>query len=94
MEINQPNQPQILHKIEDKKNLMALYVNQLPEPLIRSEINEIITINRKLEPSTKVMAKRISLKESLMFIDRHGEPLGYTLSEDLQNKLKSIEVDN
>lgn len=87
------NQPKTLHKIEDKKKLMELYVNQLPEPLIRSEINNIIIVNRKLEPTTKVCSKRISLKESLMFIDRHGEPLGYTLSEDLQNKLKSIEVE-
>lgn len=87
------NQPKTLHKIESKSVLMTLYVNQLPEPLIRSEINEIIRINRKLEQETKVCSKRISLKEALMFIDRHGEPIGYSLSEDLKNKLKSIEVE-
>jgi hypothetical protein len=89
---NQP--PKTLHKIEDKSKLMNLYLDQFTEPFIRSEINEIIRINRKIEPNKRVQSKKITCKESLLFVSRHGEPIGYTLSEDLQNKLKTIEVDS
>ena len=77
-----------LYYIRNKKELQELYLSQMPEMYIRSEINSIINETRKdIPPGMRLNAKNIKTEEALIFIDRNGTPDGYLLSEELKIKL-------
>lgn len=77
-----------LYYIRNKKELQELYLSQMPEMYIRSEINSIINETRKdIPPGMRLNAKNIKTEETLIFIDRNGTPDGYLLSEELKIKL-------
>ncbi|CAN1575166.1 hypothetical protein MCETHM1_03686 [Flavobacteriaceae bacterium] len=77
-----------LYYIRNKKELQELYLSQMPEKCIRSEINSIINETRKdIPPGMRLNAKNIKTEEALIFIDRNGTPDGYLLSEELKIKL-------
>ena len=77
-----------LYYIRNKKELQELYLSQMPEMYIRSEINSIINETRKdISPGMRLNAKNIKTEEALIFIDRNGTPDGYLLSEELKIKL-------
>lgn len=87
-----------LYYIRNKKELQELYLSQMPEMYIRSEINSIINETRKDIPSgMRLNAKNIKTEEALIFIDRNGTPDGYLLSEELKIKLneyREVELKN
>ena len=77
-----------LYYIRNKKELQELYLSQMPEKSIRSEINSILNETRKdIPPGMRLNAKNIKTEEALIFIDRNGTPDGYLLSEELKIKL-------
>lgn len=77
-----------LYYIRNKKELQELYLSQMPEMYIRSEINSIINETRRdIPPGMRLNAKNIKTEEALIFIDRNGTPDGYLLSEELKIKL-------
>ena len=77
-----------LYYIRNKKELQELYLSQMPEMYIRSEINSIINETRKdIPPGMRLNAKNIKTEEALIFIDRNGTPDGYLLSEEIKIKL-------
>ena len=77
-----------LYYIRNKKELQELYLSQMPELYIRSEINSILNETRKdIPPGMRLNAKNIKTEEALIFIDRNGTPDGYLLSEELKIKL-------
>ena len=80
-----------LYYIRNKKELQELYLSQMPENCIRSEINSILNETRKdIPPGMRLNAKNIKTEEALIFIDRNGTPDGYLLSEELKIKLKEF----
>ena len=77
-----------LYYIRNKKELQELYLSQMPEKSIRSEINSILNETRKdIPPGMRLNAKNIKTEEALIFIDRNGTPDDYLLSEELKIKL-------
>lgn len=76
-----------LTRISCKKQLKDLYINQFSESFIRAEINEIIS---ECRASTSNYEQRISMKEALIFISRHGEPIGFELSNEMKIKIKEV----
>ncbi|MFN3908268.1 MAG: hypothetical protein ACK4JX_04475 [Flavobacterium sp.] len=81
----------ILHYIRNKKELTALYLSQFTEEFIREEINDIIRMYRpSYTIGMRVCANRISDQEFLQFVEFHGVPSGYILSEEMQIKLKYL----
>ena len=77
-----------LYYIRNKKELQELYLSQMPEMYIRSEINSIINETRKdISAGMRLNVKNIKTEEALIFIDRNGTPDGYLLSEELKIKL-------
>jgi hypothetical protein len=77
-----------LYYIRNKKELQELYLSQMPELYIRSEINSILNETRKdISPGTRLNAKNIRTDEAIIFIERNGTPDGYLLSEELKIKL-------
>ena len=79
----------VLNYIRNKKELQELYLSQMPELYIRSEMNEILQETRaSIPPGMRMNAKNITTDEAIMFIDRNGTPDGYLLSEELKIKLK------
>lgn len=87
-----------LYYIRNKKELQELYLSQMPEKCIRSEINSILNETRKdISPGMRSNVKNIKTEEALIFIDRNGTPDGYLLSEELKIKLneyREIELKN
>ena len=80
-----------LYYIRNKKELQELYLSQMPENCIRSEINSILNETPKdIPPGMRLNAKNIKTEEALIFIDRNGTPDGYLLSEELKIKLKEF----
>jgi hypothetical protein len=78
-----------LHYIRNKKELQELYLSQMPESHIRAEINEILNQTRTSIPlGMRIHLKNITTKEAIIFIEQNGTPDGYTLSDELQLKLK------
>lgn len=77
-----------LYYIRNKKELQELYLSQIPEKCIRSEINSILNETRKdISPGMRLNAKNIRTDEAIIFIERNGTPDGYLLSEELKIKL-------
>ncbi len=77
-----------LYYIRNKKELQELYLSQMPELYIRSEINSILNETRKdISPGMRLNAKNIRTDEAIIFIERNGTPDGYLLSEELKIKL-------
>ncbi len=76
-----------LHHISTKKKLMQLYLTQFSEKSIRDFINDII---RETRPNVSNRCKNISIKESLLFIDRYGLPEGYKLSEEMELRFREL----
>jgi hypothetical protein len=77
-----------LYYIRNKKELQELYLSQMPELYIRSEINSILNETRKdIPPGVRLNAKNIRTDEAIIFIERNGTPDGYLLSEELKIKL-------
>lgn len=77
-----------LYYIRNKKELQELYLSQMPELYIRSEINSILNETRKdISPGTRLNVKNIRTDEAIIFIERNGTPDGYLLSEELKIKL-------
>ncbi len=80
------NELKTLYYIRTKKELVNLYLNQFSEKNIRDYINDIIRTTR---PKCK-RCKNISIKESLLFIERYGLPLGYQLSDEMLLRLQEL----
>jgi DNA-directed RNA polymerase specialized sigma subunit len=82
----------ILYYIRNKKELHGLYLSQMAESYIRNEINEILRETRMSIPAgMQVNAKNITTREAIIFIEQHGTPDGYTLSDELKTKLKEYQ---
>ncbi|MGQ2982095.1 hypothetical protein [Flavobacterium sp.] len=62
-----------------KSELVALYLNQMTEDYILSQINTIIAANRpNVTPSDgSPRVRRITNKEFMEFVAIHGAPKGY-----------------
>lgn len=73
-----------LHKVRSKKELVEIYLSQLPEKSIRDYIGNIIAQNRPKSHN----CKSITQKELLTFIKLYGMPEGYILSDELKHRLK------
>jgi len=83
-----------LYYIRNKKELQELYLSQMPELYIRSEINSILNETRKdISPGMRLNAKNIRTDEAIIFIERNGTPDGYLLSEELKIKLNDYRED-
>ena len=76
----------ILKPIKTKKDLFSLYLSQYSEKNIRAYINDII---QQYRPKANVFCKNVSRQEFLTFVELYGLPNGYTLSEELQNEIKT-----
>ena len=76
----------ILKPIKTKKDLFSLYLSQYSEKNIRAYINDII---QKYRPKANAYCKNVSRQEFLTFVELYGLPNGYTLSEELQNEIKT-----
>ena len=76
----------ILKPIKTKKDLFSLYLSQYSEKNIRAYINDIIQLYR---PKANAYCKNVSRQEFLTFVELYGLPNGYTLSEELQNEIKT-----
>ncbi len=76
-----------LRHISTKKELTQLYLTQFSEKNIRDFINDII---QKTRPNVSKRCKNISIKETLIFIDRYGLPEGYQLSDEMKSRLKEL----
>ena len=76
----------ILKPIKTKKDLFSLYLSQYSEKNIRTYINDII---QQYRPQANAYCKNVSRQEFLTFVELYGLPNGYTLSEELQNEIKT-----
>ncbi len=76
----------ILKHIKTKKELYSLYLSQYSEKNIRTYINDII---QQYRPKANAYCKNLSCQEFLTFVELYGLPNGYTLSEELQNEIKT-----
>jgi len=76
----------ILKPIKTKKDLFSLYLSQYSEKNIRAYINDII---QQYRPKANAYCKNGSRQEFLTFVELYGLPNGYTLSEELQNEIKT-----
>ena len=76
----------ILKPIKTKKDLFSLYLSQYSEKNIRAYINDII---QQYRPKANSYCKNVSRQEFLTFVELYGLPNGYTLSEELQNEIKT-----
>ncbi len=79
-----------IYKIEDKQRLQQLYASQFTASFIRAEINDIIRACRNIPLTEKVRTKRITFKETLLFIKQNGSPIGYELSEEIKIKIQEV----
>jgi DNA-directed RNA polymerase specialized sigma subunit len=79
----------ILNYIRNKKELQELYLSQMAELYIRNEINQILRETRMSIPAgMRMNFKNITTREAIIFIEQNGTPDGYTLSDELNIKLK------
>ena len=76
----------ILKPIKTKKDLFSLYLSQYSEKNIRAYINDII---QQYRPKANAYCKNVIRQEFLTFVELYGLPNGYTLSEELQNEIKT-----
>ena len=76
----------ILKPIKTKKDLFSLYLSQYSEKNIRAYINDII---QQYRPKANAYCQNVSRQEFLTFVELYGLPNGYTLSEELQNEIKT-----
>ncbi|WP_269223893.1 hypothetical protein [Flavobacterium sp. IMCC34518] len=79
----------ILNYIRNKKELQELYLSQMAELYIRNEINQILRETRMSIPAgMRMNFKNITTREAIIFIEQNGTPDDYTLSDELNIKLK------
>lgn len=76
----------ILKPIKTKKDIFSLYLSQYSEKNIRTYINDII---QQYRPKANAYCKNVSRQEFLTFVELYGLPNGYSLSEELQNEIKT-----
>ncbi|WP_281239727.1 hypothetical protein [Flavobacterium praedii] len=82
----------ILNYIRNKKELQELYLSQMAELYIRNEINQILRETRMSIPAgMRMNFKNITTREAIIFIEQNGTPDGYTLSDELNIKLKEYQ---
>lgn len=60
-----------------KQELFDMYLNQMPEDMIKKEINLIIMDKRRLEPGLTPRHSKITHVELKEFVEIWGVPKGY-----------------
>ncbi|MEE1897102.1 hypothetical protein V1389_02065 [Flavobacterium rakeshii] len=66
-----------------KKELVSMYINQMPERYILTQINAIIIDKRKLPKGKTPRVYNIFHLEFMEFIAVHGVPKGYQNPEEV-----------